>query len=334
MAQFVNLTAAADGFANGAILVPEFQSEILDLVRRSGVFSQRINWVPATGSPSRYFEQTAIGSGAFSTTGGLGGGTISPTPTSPTRVEKALTIKAITNQINYSLFDMETVAQQGVFTELKAKDMRDMVSGLLLTHADALWNGTDDVSGSLTGAGTTLQYVGLTKQITNTMTIASSASIVDSIRTKVAQLMNSLSYNLSDLKFSIYINPIALDYLEQEAKNGTYIGRYIESNADDLGVGVSVTRIRTAAGSLPLIPDVHLKMNSFGAAAPVGENNYPFAIIADSLVEYHYIGPKQPRVFQLGTVSNLNEQYVAILFGAPVAKGGSYAHVIGNIQKA
>ncbi len=58
--QFIDLHAAADFMGPGAIEVNQYQTEILDIVRRRGVFGQRIKQVPATGHPSRYFEQTAI----------------------------------------------------------------------------------------------------------------------------------------------------------------------------------------------------------------------------------------------------------------------------------
>jgi hypothetical protein len=61
-AHFVgSVQAAADYLAPGAIEVNRYQAEIFDLVRRRFVLGQRINQVPATGQPSRYFEQLAIG---------------------------------------------------------------------------------------------------------------------------------------------------------------------------------------------------------------------------------------------------------------------------------
>jgi hypothetical protein len=59
-AKFTDLYATADYIGPGAIEVPIYQTEITDLVRRRGVFGQRIKQVPATGHPSRYFEETAI----------------------------------------------------------------------------------------------------------------------------------------------------------------------------------------------------------------------------------------------------------------------------------
>ena len=59
-AQFIDLNAAADFLGPGAIEIDRYQTEIFDIVRRRGVFGQRIRQVPATGHPSRFFEQTAI----------------------------------------------------------------------------------------------------------------------------------------------------------------------------------------------------------------------------------------------------------------------------------
>lgn len=349
-AQFINLNAANDAMVNGGIEIPEFQHEIVDLVRRAGVLGQRVQYVPATGAISRFFEQTAIGTGAFSGTGSQastsygygqaaganGMATINPSATSPTRVEKSLLIKAITNQINYSLFDMETIAQQNVFAQLKAKDLKDMVNGIILSKDAALWTGTDTVSGSQVGAGTSLQFAGLFNQISNTLTIANGVSIIDNIRTQVAKLMNNTTYMVKPT--AIFMNPLAIDYLEQESKSQNNAMKYIATDVMEAKVGLTVSAISTVAGLLPIIPDVHMTMNaSVGAtpigAAPAGQANYPFAILTEDLVEFHYVGSKDPRVFQLGTVADLAEKYVGVQFGAPVVKGASYAHTVGVIQR-
>ena len=52
-AQFLDIHAAADFLGPGAVEVNRYQSEITDLVRRRGVFGQRIRQVPATGHPSQ-----------------------------------------------------------------------------------------------------------------------------------------------------------------------------------------------------------------------------------------------------------------------------------------
>jgi hypothetical protein len=61
-AQFLDLHAAADFIGPGAIEINRYQTEIFDIVRRRGVFGKRMKQVPATGHPSRFFEETAIAS--------------------------------------------------------------------------------------------------------------------------------------------------------------------------------------------------------------------------------------------------------------------------------
>lgn len=331
MEQFVNLYAAADTMSNGAIIVPEFQTEIVDLVRRSGALGQRIQYVPATGSPSRFFEQSDIVDGTF-----VAPNSINPTgiDLSSKRTEKAVQIKAIQNQIGYNLFDMETVAQQGVFTQLKAKDMADMVKGILRARDKALWVGADTVNGNTIG-NNGVQFVGVLAQVSNTSIIINTASIVDGLRTQVAQLVNDST--VAARPTAIYINPLALNALEQEFKNSPGAVRYIQSSIEAAHAGMNVTGLVTVAGTLPLIPEPFLTMNaSVGstpvAAAPNGQNNYPFAIVTEDLVEFHYVGEKLPRVFQLGTLADLKEQYVGVMFGAPAVKYAAKAHAVGVIQ--
>jgi hypothetical protein len=256
---------------------------------------------------------------------------------SPTRVEKSLVIKAITSQINYSLFDLEVTAQQGVFTELKAKDLKDMVQGILRLRDKALWTGADTVSGNQVGSGTYTgngtQYVGLLNQITKTVTIPSGTSIVDTIKNQVAQLMADQNFNIKPT--AIYMNPIGLDYLEQEVKNADNSQGFFQ-NGIEVVPGIRVNGVATQAGILPIIPEPFLPMDATIpgiSAAPSGQHNYPFAILTEPLVEFHYVGSKEPRVFQLGTIANLNEMYVGIYFGAPVAKLAGNAHVLGVIQR-
>lgn len=329
-AQFTALNAAADYIGNGAIFVPEFQSEITDLVKRSGVLGQRINYTPAVGSPARWFDQTAIADGQFTDPRN-----IAATSTSPTRVEKSAVIKSITNRIDYSIFDLETVAQQGnAFAQLKSKDLHDMLQGMIRLRDKALWTGNDDMAGAQIGAGTTNQYVGLLKQITKNTVIASGSSIIDGIRSQVAQLVADPNFDFKPT--AIYVNPLALDYLEQEAKNNQNTLRFMATNFAEVKVGLSVMGVYTAAGLLPIIPESFLGTDASipgVAAAPAGQHNYPFAIVQEDLIDFMYITDKNPRVFQLGRTSNLNESYVGIQFGAPVVKMADKAHVIGVIQR-
>src|ERR1700677_3293532 len=105
-AMFTSIHGAADFIGPGAIEVPLYQTEILDLVRRRGIFGQRIKQVPAPGHPSRYFEETAIPSPA-ATSGFVDPRNIVAPLVSPTRIENSVPLKALVAQINYNLFDME-----------------------------------------------------------------------------------------------------------------------------------------------------------------------------------------------------------------------------------
>src|SRR5204862_8364196 len=107
-AQFIDLHAAADFIGPGALEVNRYQTEITDIVRRRGAFGQRIKQVPATGHPSRFFEQTAIVSP--SATAFVDPRNIVATVGRPTRVERSLPLKALVSQINYNRFAMEVGA--------------------------------------------------------------------------------------------------------------------------------------------------------------------------------------------------------------------------------
>src|SRR2546423_12714167 len=122
--QFVDLHAAADFLGPGAVEVNRYQTEITDIVRRRGAFGQRIKQVPATGHPSRFFEETAIPS-PTAAQAFVDPRNIVPTTQSPTRVERSVPLKALVSQINYNLFDLEVGSQQSQFAYLQAKDLAD-----------------------------------------------------------------------------------------------------------------------------------------------------------------------------------------------------------------
>src|SRR5579884_3059929 len=137
-AQFLDLHAAADYLGTGAIEIDKYQSEIFDICRRRGAFGKRIKNVPATGHPSRFFEQTGIASptaaNAF-----VDPRNLVATVASPTRVERSVPLKALVSQVNYNLFDLEVGQQQSQFAYLQAKDLADSIDGLMRTHDVALW---------------------------------------------------------------------------------------------------------------------------------------------------------------------------------------------------
>jgi hypothetical protein len=315
-ATFADIHAAADFIGPGAIEVPLYQTEIFDICRRSSPFGQRIKQVPATGHPSRFFEQTAIPNPG--TAGFMNPRSINPTVVQPTRTEMSVMLKAIVAQINYNLFDIELGDQQKQFAYLQAKDLVDTVSGVMVTHDVALWNGNE---AGLT-AQTTYQYMGCAAQIAaggNSVNIGETSSIVNGLKTAVANMVASNGYYVRPT--AIYANPVLLDLIDQEMKSEFNV----VLNTDNITGGVRVKMLSTQAGDLPLIPDWSLSYTG-NPTLNNGSATLPAYIVTEDLIEYHWLGDPAPRVFQLGLPNSLTYQYVAVKFGAPVVKGAGFAH--------
>jgi hypothetical protein len=210
--RFLDMSAAADFLGPGALETPRFESEIIDLVRRRGVLGQRLRNTPATGQPSRYFEQTRIVGGQFQDPRNLSWSV----GNDPTRRERAVTLKALYGAINFGIFDVEVTRQQGQFSMLVAKDITDTVQGVLRTSDKALWNGNDtDLV-----VPSSLEYVGLLTQINRTASIGSSASIIDGLKAEVASLIANPDFEVRPS--AIYVNPVLGDLIDQEERS---IGR-------------------------------------------------------------------------------------------------------------
>lgn len=316
-AHFVgSISAAADYLAPGAIEVNRYQAEIFDLVRRRFAFGQRINQTPATGQPSRYFEQTAIATAAFTDPRN-----IAAVASQPIRVERYVTLKAIVAQINYSLFDVEVNQQQGQFAYLEAKDLTDTVDGVLKQHDLNLWVGNDtDLINP-----TTVQYFGVSGQIITAAqvgefapftVIGSAASLVDNYKTNIAQMVARQDYEVKPS--GIYLNPLLADLFDQEAK-----AVQLYFNEVEVIPGVIVKALPTQAGLLPLIPDASIS-NFPGISGTLLQ--YTGFILSEEFVEYHWLTSPVPRVFQLGLVGNLAGSFVVVKFGSVVVKGPGYAH--------
>ena len=314
-AQFIDLHAAADFLGPGAIEINRYQTEITDIVRRRGAFGQRIKQVPATGHPSRFFEETAIPSPSASQAF-VDPRNIVATVQSPTRAERSVPLKALVSQINYNLFDMEVGSQQSQFAYLQAKDLTDAIEGILRTHDVALWNGNDTSLSS----PTTLQYFGAIGQIEaggNTTTIGTSASIVDGLKSTVAQMVSNSNYAVRPT--AIYANPVLLDLIDREMK-----AEYnVVLNTVEITGGFRVKALSTQAGDLPLIPEWAI---GYTGTPGSGTAVLPAYIVTEDLIEYHWLTDPNPRVFQLGLPGSLASQNVVVKFGGVVVKGASYAH--------
>jgi hypothetical protein len=328
------MQAAADFLGPGAIETNKYQSEIFDLVKRRGVFGQRIQQTPATGQPSRYFEQTAI-----PTAGTTDPRAIVATASQPERQEMVVSLKCMVAQVNFGIFDVEVNQQQGQFAYLEAKDLTDGVDGVLKLHDQQLWTGNDT---SLV-MPTTNNYFGVSGQIVNAtfiepqgasavvpgftqnFVIAASGSLIDGIKTQVAGMVARTDFEVKPS--ALYANPVSLNLIDQEAKTFQ-----LYMNEAEIQPGVIVKAIPTQAGLLPLIPEPFVTVSSPGQINPATNSlykQYEFLILSEEFIEYHWLTTPVPRVFQLGLVGNLAAQFVILKFGAVVVKGASYAHAHG-----
>ena len=231
-------------------------------------------------------------------------------------MERTVPLKALVSQINYNLFDMEVGTQQSQFAYLQAKDLADSVDGLLRTHDVALWNGND----TSLSAPTTPQYFGAIGQITaggNTVTIATTASIVDGLKSTIAEMVASSSFDVRPT--AIYANPVLLDLIDREMKAEFNV---VLSTVQITG-GLTVKALSTQAGELPLIPEWALPYTGTPGS---GTAVLPAYIVTEDLIEYHWLTDPNPRIFKLGLPNTLMTQSVVVKFGGVVVKGANYAH--------
>lgn len=317
-AQWIDLSAAAQIIAPGSIVLEEYQKEITDSLRRNSVLDGRLQYTPATGDFTSYFEQTTIQEGSF-----VDPQSPSSTPANNTRVARSAKVKAVTNGVNFGHYNITLGQQQGNFTELQAKDTNDMINGITLAHGKNLWRGND----TALALPTTLQYVGIQKQISNTFEIGPDGSIIAGIRAKVAAMVGSEKYSLRPT--AIYIDPVAHYYLEQEMEEAANHNTQIPGMSKTVVAGIEVLAVMTSAGVLPIIPEPF--MLSTVNATDNTMTDYGIVIMTEPMVEYHYVGKKDAYIFQLGTTADLQMKFVAIKYGCPIVKGPSYAHAAGKI---
>ena len=325
--QFVeSMNAAADFLGNGAIEVNMYETEIFDLVRRSSPVMERFKAEPANGHPHRFFEQSAIGQGAFTDPR-----SISYSAGGPTRQEKVIYIKAMVNGSNFGLFDVQVTQQQGQFSYVEAKDVNDIISGIQVVRCQKIWQGADTSYSS----PASIEYYGLLNQITQQATIAPGASIIDGLKAQVAAMVANTSFVVRPT--AIWVNPILGDLIDREAKAASI------KLSEVIVAGVTVNAIQTQAGLLPIISSDPFLPSASGSAygfsaPPAGYKNYFCAILSEPLITRPYIdGGKHnggiPQLFQLGLVGDLQKKFVAVCFDAVLAKGASYAHAVCAIQR-
>lgn len=310
-----DIAAAADAFGPGVLLVPIFQPQILDMVKRRGVLGQRIRHEPATGQPSRYFEQTRIQTGIFQDPRNMA---FVPSQ-DPTRRERYVTIKAIVGNIQFGLFDVELTRQQNQYAALVSKDITDTVDGTLKTSDLALWQGSD----TNLILPTTNQYVGILSQINRTASIPSTVRIIDGIKAEIASLMAQTQFTVQPT--AVFLNPVLGDLVDQEERLNQR--QIVQAPLNLATGGLSVNHIASQAGSIPLIPDSFLLNGPTGGSlTESGKTDYKAVVLTEALLEMHYVTSAEPRVFQLGLEGNLGTRYMCVLFNAPIVKGQANAN--------
>ena len=167
---------------------------------------------------------------------------------------------------------------------------------------------------------TTAQYFGAAGQIAaggNTTTITTSQSIVDGLKSTIAQMLANSSYGVRPT--AIYANPVLLDLIDREMKAEFNV----VLNTKPIEGGIDGEDAEHAGGRYSADSGVDAAVYGhawfgLGGAAGVHRDGGPDRV---SLV-----GDPNPRVFQLGLPGSLASQYGVVKFGAVVVKGANYAH--------
>lgn len=324
--RFVYAGTVADYNQGHYVELPKFQEGMLDLVDRRVTILNRIQPVPATGHPTRYWEQTKFAKNAKfvnprngGTNGNYGVDTLDE---DYGRVEKSAMLKALTSEIKFTLFDSELVKQQGVMEALLDKDMKDMIVDLRRTQNNSIWNGAATDLNSNDSA----EYVGLKTQIKKERQIAKPVKLNEALTPDMQyvadEIISQIALQESELDFdayptALYANPQTIDYIiKSEAKREN---RQICSPDEraELGVGFKVYTIRTSQGDLPLISDPFIKLED----GTGGKKKHTVYAVNEKLIERHYLTSSEPRIFKMGLNKTLVDDYVAVQFDTIIAKG-------------
>lgn len=305
--RFMLAGEAADYIGTGALYVPVFEQQIMDKTRKRGTLMQRVKTKKATGHPTRYFEKVAHDSKHQF---------IDPRNidhalnTEIQRVERSAYIKAMVDGITFGKFDYEVTQQQGLFGDLQAQDLSEVVTDMLDAQDRNVWEGT---ATSLMDS-TNKEYCSILTQITKSGVIARDARLTAAIADAVAVLMYNKQYKVTPT--AIYMNPLDKARLDNQEKEATDKTKFYDV---EVLPGIKIDGIMTSAGILPIITDIY---------CPAGK----IAIVDENLLERQYITSASPRLYQLGTEKDLATRFIAILFDTFIVRGGSYGHMVLTID--
>lgn len=305
--RFMLAGEAADYIGTGALYVSVFEQQIMDKTKKRGTLLQRVKTKKATGHPTRYFEKVAHDSKHQF---------IDPRNidhalnTEIQRVERSAYIKAMVDGITFGKFDYEVTQQQGLFGDLQAQDLSEVVTDMLDAQDRNVWEGT---ATSLMDS-TNKEYCSILTQITKTGVIARDARLTAAIADAVAVLMYNKQYKVTPT--AIYMNPLDKARLDNQEKEATDKTKFYDV---EVIPGIKIDGIMTSAGILPIITDIY---------CPAGK----IAIVDETMLERQYITSATPRLYQLGTEKDLATRFIAILFDTFIVRGGSYGHMVLTID--
>jgi len=293
-------------FANGAILVDEWDPIIFDNLLRKFVVWDRIDKKPAVGDFTNGFQETDYGSARSADKRSMGF-----TPASPTRSARTpREIKAIVRDILFGLYDRSAYTQQGrKFGDLTGKDMQDVYNSMLNKWNDLFYNGSVN--------GNALEFDGLKALFTaagKVTTVQATSSVIKAIQNKVVDLVKAKK-NVRPT--AILCNARVRQMITDEyLKAGAAIVRpSILPGQSGNNTGQTIPAIDTAVGDLPLIVD------PFNTVVPGTPDVYPTFILQEDLVRWEYIEPlgvagPEPKVFELPMSTAVDQQYKGLMFGA------------------
>lgn len=318
-ANFANI---ADINTGHALVFPEVDPIIKDILSRETLIRSRIQSRPEGMETFRWVEQTGIArNAAFSDPRA-----IAPTQTnSPTRVEKLAKMKCITNRITYGFFD-KALTRNGTFSSIIEKDMADAVADVLGTSNASIYNGNDTSYGS----PTTNQYFGIMTAITNTATFNTTNTIAEQIGTAVAKQSNKKFGVAKSMPTAIYMNPLTADLMaRQEAAKDNNIRLFTNS----ITPGALIPVIQTVAGALPVIVDPEITLAANGTDPT--KYDHKILILNENLITRHYftdgsVSYGDPVVFKLGLTQSLADDYVIFMADNVVVQNPDVAHTIAT----
>lgn len=291
---------AAIVLAQGAILIDEFDPQIMDDVRRTSILWNRIDKRPAPGETTGGFDQTAVQTGRAAPRRNL-----SFSAGNATRSQRTpKTVKAIVADTQFGIFDRSVYQQQGRrWGNLEQKDVQDLKTACVRTWATYGYTGrvisSDD------------QFDGLRELLdSGAQDIQDTDSIVNGINSNIVAMTNSKDTVV--MPTAIYTNAQIVFCANLELLT---VGDRLLYAPIKVGDSVFDTaQLATPVGFLPLVAD---PFNAGIAGTPVV---YPTFIVSEDKLSWQYVevlgAPgADPQTYEIALTNALDVQYKTLMFG-------------------